>query len=105
LSVFLEVTIMKKKKILFAVSIIIALIAVAGGIYLTQQEQNLEKTARKVEEIKNNGQRQQVKGDNNKKLYIKKDLINKGLLRKSIKMRKDNNMPQKDESGKTCSDY
>ncbi|MBP5435799.1 hypothetical protein J6Z39_08275 [bacterium] len=96
---------MKKKKILFAVSIIIALIAVAGGIYLTQQEQNLEKTARKVEEIKNNGQRQQVKGDNNKKLYIKKDLINKGLLRKSIKMRKDNNMPQKDESGKTCSDY
>ena len=105
MSVFLEVTIMKKKKILFAVSIIIALIAVAGGIYLTQQEQNLEKTARKVEEIKNNGQRQQVKGDNNKKLYIKKDLINKGLLRKSIKMRKDNNMPQKDESGKTCSDY
>ena len=103
--VFLEVTIMKKKKIIFAVSIIIALIAVAGGIYLTQQEQNLEKTARKVEEIKNNGQRQQVKGDNNKKLYIKKDLINKGLLRKSIKMRKDNNMPQKDESGKTCSDY
>ena len=96
---------MKKKKIIFAVSIIIALIAVAGGIYLTQQEQNLEKTARKVEEIKNNGQRQQVKGDNNKKLYIKKDLINKGLLRKSIKMRKDNNMPQKDESGKTCSDY
>ena len=96
---------MKKKKILFAVSIIIALIAVAGGIYLTQQEQNLEKTARKVEEIKNNGQRQQVKGDNNKKLYIKKDLINKGLLRKSIKMRKDNNTPQKDESGKTCSDY
>ena len=96
---------MKKKKIIFAVSIIIALIAVAGGIYLTQQEQNLEKTARKVEEIKNDGPRQQVKGDNNKKLYIKKDLINKGLLRKSIKMRKDNNMPQKDESGKTCSDY
>lgn len=96
---------MKKKKIIFAVSIIIALIAVAGGIYLTQQEQNLEKTARKVEEIKNDGPRQQVKGDNSKKLYIKKDLINKGLLRKSIKMRKDNNMPQKDESGKTCSDY
>ena len=103
--VFLEVTIMKKKKILFAVSTVVALMAVAGGIYLTQQEQNLEKPAKKVEEIKNDGPRQQVKGDNNKKLYIKKDLINKGLLRKSIKMRKDNNMPQKDESGKTCSDY
>lgn len=103
--VFLEVFIMKKKKLLFAVSIVAALMAVAGGIYLTKQKQSLEKPARKVEEIKNDGPRQQVKGENSKKLYIKKDLINKGLLRKSIKMRKDNNMPQKDESGKTCSDY
>ncbi|MBO4441635.1 hypothetical protein J5834_05905 [bacterium] len=92
-----------KKKVIFIVLLVVALLAVAGGIYLTKQEQNLDGAAKKIEEVTRKAPEQKKIDD--KKIFIKKSgLMDKRALRKTFKLRQDNLPQKKDESPKTCSD-
>lgn len=89
-----------KKKIIVIALVLAAFLAVAARIYLSNKGQSLEAAAKKVEEI---APKQQVKGDDTKKIYIKKNgLMNKGILKKPIKMRNEP-LPKKREP-KSCND-